>query len=121
MTYPPPRAPDRPWAFRRGIPPAVVYRGAPGICPGFRGPTRELAIFRKKPYFAYIPLWEASTGLKQAPPGKSRLSRPPQASTGLLRPRFSPPRQIRTAREVPTDLPRPPPDPIFRPDERFST
>jgi hypothetical protein len=29
MGYPPPRAPDRPWAFRRGIPPSVVYRGTP--------------------------------------------------------------------------------------------
>lgn len=29
MGYPGKRAPDRPWAFRRGIPPAVVYRGTP--------------------------------------------------------------------------------------------
>ena len=36
------RAPDRPWAFRRGIPPAVVYRGTP---PKYRGQSRNPWIF----------------------------------------------------------------------------
>ena len=33
LGYRPPRAPDRPWAFQRGIPPLVVYRGTPGPDP----------------------------------------------------------------------------------------
>ena len=44
MGYQGKRAPDRPWAFRRGIPPSVVYRGAP----------RELGLASPNPGFPLL-------------------------------------------------------------------
>ena len=51
MGYPGKRAPDRPWAFRRGIPPAVVYRGTPPKI-GVQTPKSYFfLLFPKKPTF----------------------------------------------------------------------
>jgi hypothetical protein len=51
MGYRGKRAPDRPWAFRRGIPPAVVYRGTPPENRFFLGISGFFWIFRIFPLF----------------------------------------------------------------------
>ena len=91
MGYQGKRAPDRPWAFRRGIPPSVVYRGAPpelGLASPIPGFPLDFATF---PVFAYISLWRARFGSKPPCQGLSGpFSGRQTAPDPIIRPRQTP-------------------------------